>query len=88
MNRAGERSAIISAASSSFGSWVSTTIEVAGSIPPSGANASSGQAANTSSASGNRSWVANRARGSTTNGRQPAARASVHSEAANRPRRT
>ena len=47
-NRAGERSAISSAASSSLGSWVSTAIEVAGSIPPSRANASSGHAAITS----------------------------------------
>ena len=66
MNRAGERSAMTSAASSSFGSWVSTAIEVAGSIPPSCANASSGHDAITCSASGKRSGVANRWRGSTT----------------------
>ena len=54
-NRAGERSATVSAASSSLGSWVSTTIDVAGSIPPSRSNASSGHATMTSTASGNRS---------------------------------
>ena len=51
-------------------------------MPPSRANASSGQAAMTSSASGKRSGVANCERGSHTNGRQPAARASRHSAAA------
>ena len=45
---------------------ISTTIEVAGSIPPSRAMASSGHAATTSSASGKRSGVAKRARGSIT----------------------
>ena len=46
------------------------------------ANASSGQAAMTSSASGKRSWVANWERGSQTNARQPAARARRQSAAA------
>ena len=73
---------MISAASSSFGSWVRTAIAVARSMPPSCANASSGHAATTSSASGKRAGCAKRARGSTTNGRQPAARASRHSAAA------
>ena len=77
-----DRSASTSAASSSFGSCVSTAIAVAGSAPPSRSNASSGHAATTSSASGNRSAYAKRARGSTTNGRQPLTRATRHSAAA------
>ena len=78
----GAPSASASAASSSLGSWVTTAIAVARSIPPSRANASSGHAATTSSASGKRSAWAKRARGSTTNGRQPATRAIRHSAAA------
>ena len=47
-------------------------------MPPTASKASSGHAATTCSASGKRSWVANCERGSHTNGRQPAARASRH----------
>src|SRR5919201_1480663 len=66
---------MISAASSSFGSCVRTAIAVARSMPPSRWNASSGHAATTSSASGKRAGWAKRARGSTTNARQPVAAA-------------
>ena len=55
-----------SAASSSLGSWVSTAIDVARSIPPMRSKASSGHAATTSSASGKRSGRAKKPRGSTT----------------------
>ena len=65
-----------------MGSWVSTAIAVARSIPPSSAKAASGHAATTRSASGKRAGWAKRARGSTTNGRQPTARAILHSWAA------
>src|SRR3954452_9500904 len=51
-------------------------------MPPSWANAFSGHATTTSSASGQGSRVAKRPRGSTTNGRQPAAEAMLHSAAA------
>ena len=72
-------SAAVSAASSSLGSCVSTAIAVAASIGDSRANASPGQATITCSAAGNRSDVAKRARGSTTNGVQSATLAASHS---------